>query len=147
MSGFEFRETMAGSYHLLSRPDDERPFSFSVRVRSVPWLKFLREPLADMEGEVDAEGFADHRALRGTMLLDLVRGRRLGYRFDFTDNEGQPRVFRGQKNVELGRLLHTMTTLPGAIEDERGDEVGRVLVRFDAQSDMFQFLKSFRAQR
>lgn len=147
MSGFEFRETMAGSYHLLDRPDDERPFSFTVRARSVSWLRFLREPLAHIEGEVDAEGFADHRALRGTMLLDLVRGRRLGYRFDFTDNEGRARIFRGEKRVELTRLAHTMTTLPGAIEDEGGHEVGRVLVRFDARSDLFQFLKSFRAQR
>jgi hypothetical protein len=147
MSGFEFRETMSGSYHLLDQPDQERPFSFSVRARSVPWLRFLREPLADIEGEVDAEGFADHCALRGTMLLDLVRGRRLGYRFDFADNEGKRRVFRGEKLVELTRLAHTMTTLPGAIEDEGGREVGRVLVRFDARSDLVQFLRSFRAQR
>ena len=59
MSGFEFRETMAGSYHLLSAPEDERPMSFTIRARARGILSFLRRPEVEIEGEVDAEGFAD----------------------------------------------------------------------------------------
>ena len=144
MSGFEFCETMAGSYHLLGAPDDERPISFTIRVRSRPWLGFLRRPEAEIEGEVDAEGFADHRLLRGTLGLDVLRTRRLRYTFEFEGNDGKPYAFRGEKIIELRKLARTISTLPGRIEGASGAEVGRAMLRFDFQTQLVPFLRSFR---
>jgi hypothetical protein len=147
VSGFEFCETMAGSYHLAAAPDEERPISFTIRVRSSPWLRFVRTPEAEIEGEVDAEGFADHRLLRGTLGMDLLRTRRLRYAFEFEGNDGKRYAFRGEKLVELRRLAHTMTTLPGSIQDASGTEVGQAELRFDLQTQLLSFLTSFRARR
>jgi len=145
MLGFEFRETMSGSYHLDDTPDHERAMSFTVRARVLSALRFARDRMAEIEGEVDVEGFADHRALRGTLEIDPLLGKKLRYAFDFRDNDDAPHRFVGQKDVEFLRLLDTMTTLPGEIFDRDGKRVGEARLRFDARSDLVKFVRSFRA--
>jgi hypothetical protein len=144
MSGFEFRETMAGSYHLLSAPDDERPMSFTIRAKARSILSFLRRPEVEIDGEVDAEGFADHRRLSGTLGIDVVRTGTLPYSFRFTSNDGKPYVFSGKKTLSARELAHSITMLPGSLYDEAGAEIGRALLRFDMRSDLLKFLTSFR---
>jgi len=144
VSGFEFRETMAGSYHLADAPEDARPISFTIRARSGPLFQFLRRPEVEIEGEVDAPPLADHRYLRGTLGMDLLRTGQLPYAFRFTGNDGKAYVFEGRKDVTPRAFLESMTVLPGAIKDAEGHEVARALLRFDARSDLLKFLRSFR---
>jgi hypothetical protein len=144
MSGFEFRETMAGSFHYVAKPDEEHPISFSVRAKSPPLLRFLRRPEVEIEGEIDAPGLADHRCLRGTLGMDVVRTGTLPYAFRFTGNDDKPYVFEGKKTYAVRELVESMTVLPGVIKDEAGSEIARALLRFDARSDLVKFLKSFR---
>lgn len=144
MSGFEFRETMAGSFHLLSDPGSERPMSFTIRARSRPLLSFLRRPEVEIEGEVDAEGFADHRRLKGTLGLDVVRTGTLPYDFRFTANDGKAYAFVGKKTLSLRDLAHSISVLPGRIVGEDGVTIGDALLRFDLRSDLVKFLASFR---
>jgi hypothetical protein len=143
MSGFEFHETMIGSFHLAGEARD-RPMSFTLRVRSRGWGAFLRRREAEIEGEVDAEGFADHRRLRGTLGLDPIVARALPYAFRFTANDGAAYTFAGQKTLHLGRMVESMTVLPGAIYDAAGEAVGTALLRFDLRGDLGRFLRSFR---
>jgi hypothetical protein len=143
MSGFEFHETMIGSFRLAGEARD-RPMSFTLRVRSPRWLAFLRRREAEIEGEVDAEGFADHRRLSGTLGLDPLVTRTLPYAFRFTANDGAAYTFAGKKTIHLGRLTESMTVLPGAIRDAAGAAVGSALLRFDLRSDLGRFLRSFR---
>lgn len=147
MAGFEFRETMSGSFHLVASPDDERPMSFTIRARAGSLLSFLRRPVVEIEGEVDAEGFADHRHLRGTLGLDMFRTGTLPYTFRFTGNDGAAYSFVGKKTVSPAELARSMTVLPGDIEDESGRPVARALLRFDLRSDLMRFLSSFRPSR
>ncbi len=143
MAGFEFYETMAGSFRLLGEPRDQR-MSFTVRARSFTWASFLRQPEVDIEGEVDAEGFADHRHLRGTLGMDPLRTRTLPYAFRFAGNDGSPYAFAGKKTLHPGRFMESMTLLPGAIFDAGGKSVAEALLRFDVRSDLGRFLRSFR---
>jgi hypothetical protein len=143
VAGFEFHETLAGSFHLLGEPRD-RAMSFTIRARSLTWASFLRRPQVDIEGEVDAEGFADHRYLRGTLGMDPLRTRTLPYAFRFAANDGAPHAFVGEKTMRAGRLVESMTVLPGAILDAGGKSVGEALLRFDLRSDLGRFLRSFR---
>lgn len=143
MSGFEFYETMVGGFHLLGEPR-ERPMSFTIRARSSTWTSFLRRPQVEIEGEVDAEGFADHRYLRGTLGLDPLRTGTLPYAFHFAANDGAPHRFTGEKTIRAGSLVQSMTVLPGAILDAGGEGVGEALLRFDLRSDLGRFLRSFR---
>lgn len=144
MAGFEFWETMAGAYHLVDKPHDERPMSFTVVARSAPLLRFLRRPEVEIEGEVFAPGLANHRHLRGTLGMDLLRTGTLSYEFRFVGDDDQPYVFQGKKTVSPLALMETMTLLPGSIREPHGAEVAVALLRFDARSDLFTFLKSFR---
>jgi len=142
---FEFRETMAGSYHMLASPSDERPISFTIRARARSWRDFLRRPEVDIEGEVDAEGFADNRRLRGTLGMDVLRTRTLPYAFEFTANDGRTYVFEGKKTLHAGELTVSMTVLPGSIRVPGGEEIARAVLRFDLQRQLGRFLRSFRA--
>jgi hypothetical protein len=144
---FEFRETMAGSFHLAATPSDERPMSFTIRARSGRLRDFLRNPEVEIEGEVDAEGFADHRRLEGRLGLYLVRAGTLPYAFHFTANDGRRCSFVGKKTVVLRDLVESMTVLPGAILGEGGETLGEALLRFDVRSDLLRFLRSFRPAR
>src|SRR6202012_367854 len=111
MAGFEFYETMAGSFRVLGESRD-RALSFTIRARSFTWASFLRHPEVAIEGEVDAEGFADHRHLRGTLGMDPLRTRILPYAFRFDGNDGAPYAFAGKKTMRAGRLMESMTVLP-----------------------------------
>lgn len=143
MSGFEFYETMIGSLRLRGEARD-RPMSFTVRARSPRWSSFLRRPEVEIEGEIDAEGFADHRHLRGTLGMDPLRTRTLPYAFRFTANDGADYSFVGQKDLLVAHLVESMTVLPGAIHDAAGATVGAALLRFDLRSDFVRFLRSFK---
>lgn len=143
MSGFEFYETMVGSFRLRGDAHD-RPMSFTMRGRSPRWLKFLARPEVDIEGEVDAEGFADHRYLRGTFGMDVIRTRTLPYDFRFTANDGAAYTFTGKKVLHAARLVESITVLPAAILDAAGAPVGEALLRFDLRSDLARFLRSFK---
>lgn len=142
--GVEFRETMAGSYHLQTQTTEERPLSFTIRAVSRRLTSFLRIPLTEIEGEMHAEGFADHMPARGTLALDLLRDGTLKYDLRFPGNDGKSYRFKGQKEVSLRHLVATMTELPARLLDEQDREVGSAFVRFDIQQDLLSFLRSFR---
>lgn len=141
--GIEFRETMAGSFRLEGDAAD-RPISFTIRARSPKLLAFLRRPEVAIEGEVDAEGFADHRLLRGTLGLDVVRTGELRYAFRFVANDRAEYAFEGKKTIDAARLAESMTVLPGVIRDAAGAAIGRALLRFDLRGDFVKFVRSFR---
>jgi hypothetical protein len=147
MAGFEFHETMSGSYRLDSSPDRERAISFTVGARVDDLGKFLRNRVAQIQGAIEVEGLASHRAARGTMLMDPILGRTVGYELSFTNDEGARYRLSGRKSVEFLRFLQTMTYLPAEIFDERGERVGEATLRFDVRSDLYRFLRSFRPLR
>jgi len=142
--GFRFRETMSGSYTLASAPDHERAMSFTIGARADDIARYVRDKKVDIQGEVDLEGFADHRPMRGTMLLDPLLGKRVRYVFEFESNDGRKCTFDGEKNVDFMRFLETMTTLPGELRDAAGRTIGTARLRFDARSDLPKFLRSWK---
>jgi hypothetical protein len=143
VSGFEFHETMSGSFRLHGEQRD-RPMSFTVRARSPRWRSFLRRREVEIEGEIDAEGFADHRYLRGTLGMDALVTRTLPYAFRFTANDGGDYSFTGEKTIHVANMVESMTVLPGAILDAEGREIGGALLRFDLRADLARFLRSFK---
>ena len=144
--GFEFSETMSGTYHTLERPADELPMSITVRAEVHDMKRFLLDPTAEISGEVDAQGLADHKALRGTLEINPLLRRRLVYDFRFADNDGKDCRFHGEKEIEALRIVSTMTTLPGTIFRE-DREVGRAILRFHVRADLLRMVRSFRPRR
>lgn len=135
---------MTGGYRLKRTMREARRISFSIRARSLALPRLVVEPMAFIEGEIDAEGFADHRPLRGSLGLDVLRTGRLPYAFTFECNEGRPHRFEGHKTIVWSKLVESMTVLPGRIIDvAEGREVGDARLRFHLQGDLAKFLRSF----
>jgi hypothetical protein len=139
MIGFQFHETMSGSF---TRDGEERPIRFTVRAVAPSLVQHLRDRTATLEGHVDADGLATHAVLAGSLLIDPVLGRKIRYEFSFTGDDGRSYRFRGQKDVTLRDLVGSMTTLPAEIVDETGAakvvnevdyRVGRKLARNDGR--------------
>jgi hypothetical protein len=144
--GFRFRETMSGTYHLLSAPLDEKSMSFTISAEADDVRRFARDKTWRIEGEVDVEGFAERRPLEGTLAFRLLDQRRLPYRFTFLGDDGNGYEFRGQKDWTVVAPLESMTVLPGAIYDAHGTEIARATLRFDARNDLWRWLRSFRVK-
>jgi hypothetical protein len=142
--GFQFRETMTGTYHLLATPLDERAITFTIAAKVDGLRRFLKDKVATIEGEVDVEGFADKRPLHGTLGLKLLDERRLPYEFTFRGNDEREYRFRGQKDFAIIAVTDSMTVLPASLYDAEGNEIGRATLRFDMQHDMRTFLRSWK---
>jgi hypothetical protein len=143
-AGFRFQETQSGTYHLIAKPEEERPITFTANASVDNVVKYLRDMTALLEGTLDMEGFADHVPLEGTLEFNPLLGRVLRYQFTFSANDGKTYRYAGQKDLKLLDLPGSVTTLPGAVYDESGDEVARVLTKFDLQTDLLPFLMSWR---
>jgi hypothetical protein len=141
--GFQFEETMTGSYHRIDSPGEEHPIEFSVRA-SVPSVrKFLLEPIAAISGRIQARGLATDKPLEGTLEINPLLKRKLIYDFRFTSDAGAESRFFGEKDLEALRPVKTMTTLPGSIF-EGDNEIARAVLRFRLRADIVRFLRSFR---
>jgi len=145
--GFEFDETMSGSYSRLDEPQRQLSISFTIRARSRHARAFVRRRVVDIEGVVDAEGLATAQPLRGTLGLDVLLTGRLPYDFEFSGDDGERYRFAGHKTVRVMRLLKSMTTLPAKIFDDSGEVIATADLLFDAGNDMVEFLKSWRLWR
>lgn len=144
MIGLSFRETMSGAYHLCATPDIDRPMHFTVEARLRNLRSLLTNAVLDLRGEIVAEGFADHKAVSGTLCIDPVRGKVLVYQIRFEGNDGQSYSFTGRKTLSKGSIVQAMTVLPGGVHDASGAKVATALLRFDLRSDLFKFLGSYR---
>ncbi len=147
MIGLAFRETMSGGYHLSSAPGEDRPMHFTVQARLPSLRSLLTNAVFSIDGEVHAQGFADHKVIHGTLCIDLLRGKVLVYQFELEGNDGQPYSFNGRKTLGEGSPVEAMTVLPGTIHDRSGATVGRALLRFDLRSDLVKFLLSYKLVR
>jgi hypothetical protein len=142
--GFEFTETMAGTYQLTGKPEDSRRFSFTVTVHADDALRHMRDGMGKLTGTLEMEAFADEVPLEGTIEIAPVTKKIIRYEFAFVGNDGEPYRFAGQKDIRFRDLLGTWTTLPGAVYDGRGDEIARVRTRFDVKRDFLPWLATFK---
>jgi hypothetical protein len=141
MSGFQFQETMAGTF--TRHGDSQKPMKFTARARAKSFWKHLSDHKAELDGHVDMEGFATHQPLHGEVTINPILGGLIRYEFAFHADDGKGYRFAGQKDVKLLRPVETMTTLPASIVDDKGAEVATALLHFDTRS-LPGFLGSFR---
>ena len=140
--GFEFREALAGSYHTLASPGEEHPMSITVRAQVDDVLHFAIDPTLALAGEIDAQGFADHKPLRGTLEVAPLRAKIL-WDFRFETNDARDARFHGEVDIDLLRPTLTLSQLPGSLFVGE-TEVARAVLRFDLRSDLLRLLASVR---
>jgi hypothetical protein len=105
---------------------------------------FARDKTWRITGTIDAERLARGRPLDGTLVFRLFDERRIAYRFTFPADDGRRYEVSGQEEWSGLAPVTSLTLLPVSLYDERGDEIGRAMLRFDLRSDWARWLKSFR---
>lgn len=144
MVGFELTESLAGRFRLAA-DGIERPMTLTIRGRSGPIASFLRRPALFLLGEIDAPGFADHRAVMGSLdAPNLLVDPRITYAFTFCDNARAMYTFAGEKRLIRGSFIESFTLLGGVIRDAREQTIADVLLRFDLRGDLGAFARSLR---
>jgi hypothetical protein len=142
MAGFEFKETMSGTWRAPSG-GPERSIEFTITARAAHMLKHLVDRKADMDGRLRMDGFAADVPISGELVIDPLLGKKIRYEFDFVADDGKRYHFAGQKDVELLDVVRTMTTLPAQIAGADGTVVATCDLKFDT-ADLPKFLASFR---
>lgn len=105
---------------------------------------FLQSRIADLSGEIDAEGLASAGAVQGTLAFKLFEEQRSVYRFSFSTDDGRVFELCGQKEWNALAPLEAITLLPASLYDEQGQEVARATLRFDVRADWARWLASLR---
>lgn len=143
MFGFRYRETMRGTYHRFDAPLDDRAMEFTIEVRTKGIRSFLRDRVAEIEGEITLENLADRRPLVGTLGFKLHENR-MPYVFTFDGDDGALYRVRGQKDFSVVSVAGSLSTLDVTLYDASDREFGRGRVQLDLRTDGAALLKSLR---
>ncbi len=139
-----FSETMSGTWQKKSENGYERPLplSFTVTALVEEAVKPLGTVNAELRGTIEAESLAKGSLATGDLEMSPVENKRIRYRLEFIGDDQKKYFFDGWKSISWLRPLSTWTTLPGSIEDEEGNVVGKAELKFDLSTTP-KFLKSF----
>jgi len=138
--GFEFSETLRGTYIIDGQ---SRPMSFSVKLNGSAGDVLSTGRIA-LEGEMQAQGFAENAEISGDLIVSFRRTSFLRYEFDFVADDGAPYRFFGEKTRQFAHPVRSMTELAGSFVAEDGTVKATCALTFDVASDLGSFLRSFR---
>jgi len=141
--GFEFSETMAGTFELDAEPGVQRPFRFEVTAHAASTRQHLADGKASLRGVVYAAPIADGADAEGTITIRPVGQRIIRYELSFVGDDGKPYELVGQKDIRW-TSPKTFTELPAEILDEEHRRVATCRTTFDTKRDLWSFVRSFR---
>ncbi len=142
--GFEFRETMSGTYTLIGQPGNERAIRFTLHAVAEDALAYVRGATTPVSGTLEMADFADEVAVAGSLLIAPLSKRVIRYELGFVGNDGLPYKLIGQKDIRLSDLKGSFTTLPAEVLDGKGKPVAKAQVTFDLRADLVSFLTSWK---
>jgi hypothetical protein len=128
-TGLSFAEAMVGTWRRTGEHLD-RSFRFDARVETPTLPLPFSTVVAELTGTLTAEGMASGTPITGTLEISPFRNHRLRYTFTTVADDGRRYRFDGWKSLRGVRRLRAWTTLPGAICNDDGQEVGTALLRF-----------------
>ena len=140
-----FHEIMTGLAR-LAEEERSRPAQLDLAADVPGLLRPWGDVEAALAGRVRIEGWADDPDAAGTLRIAPVAARRIRYRLSFTTNDGRRMHLDGWKSVSFARLLHSMTTLPATIMDEKGQLAAETQLRFDLRHALGPMIASFRVR-
>lgn len=138
---FELAGSMTGSYRLAGS-DVDRPLGFTFACRSP--TAFWRALSLEIEGEIDAVGFADKKRARGSIDVAVVARGAVPIEISFVANDGRACALRGESSIDKASIVESLSVLGGHVLDASGARVGSALLRFDVRSSLFGLVRSVR---
>lgn len=142
--GFEFAETMAGTFELDDKPGAQHPIEFRITARADSTRRHVRDGRAEVEGVLHAPPIAEGATVTGVITIRPIGQRFIRYELAFVGNDGRPYELVGQKDIRWTAPLRTFTQLPAEILDEDHRRVATAKIAFDLKRDGLGFLRSFR---
>ena len=145
--GFQFAETMSGTFELDAQPGKTHPFKFEITAQAKSTRAHLRDGKAAVRGVLTASPLAASTDIEGTITIRPLGQRIIRYELAFVGDDGRGYELVGQKDIRLRSLRHSFTHLPAEILDEDHRRVATCETTFDLRNDWFSFLRSFRPLR
>ncbi len=142
--GFQFAETMAGTFELDAQPGVQHPFRFEVTAHADSVRKHFTDGKAELRGVVRAPPIAAAADAEGTITIRPIGQRIIRYELSFIGDDGKQYEMVGQKDISWRSPLRTFTELPAEILDEEHRRVATCKTTFDVKNDLWSFLRSFR---
>jgi hypothetical protein len=142
--GFQFAETMAGTFELDAQPGVQHPFRFEVSAHADSVRKHFKDGKAELRGVVHAAPIAAAADAEGTITIRPIGQRIIRYELAFLGDDGKPYEMIGQKDISWRAPLRTFTELPAEILDEEHRRVATCRTSFDVKNDLWSFLRSFK---
>jgi hypothetical protein len=141
---FSFRQTMSGSYWRLDAPTEEGAVAVTLRAEAPDVRQLAKRRVLRVGGLIDAEHLASGQALEGVLSLELVRERRIAYRFAFEGDDGRRYDLSAIAEWSKVSPIESLTLLPATFYDDREVEFARATLHFDLRADWASWLGSFR---
>lgn len=145
--GFQFAETMSGTFELDAQPGKKRPFKFEITAQADSTRAHLRDGKASIRGVVTAPPLAESADAEGTITIRPLVQRIIRYELSFVGDDGRGYELVGQKDIRFRSPIRTFTYLPAEILDEDHRRVATCETTFDLRNDWWSFLRSFRPLR
>lgn len=145
--GFQFAETMSGTYELDAEPGTKRPFRFEITAHAESTRAHLRDGKAAVRGVLTAPPLAESADVDGTLTIRPLGQRFIRYELAFVGDDGKSYELVGQKDIRFRSPIRTFTHLPAEILDEDHRRVATCQIVFDLRHDWWSFLRSFRPLR
>lgn len=138
--GLRLQQVLEGTYHRLSDPGNERPFSVDLEI-FVGLRQWMRERAGRLTGSVNAPGLCEESAINGHFSIRLDG--RIAYDFRFEDAGHIVRRFHGESEWDLLRPKRSLERVFGRVfEDD--EEMARVLLHTPLEQSLVQLLASIR---
>lgn len=141
-----FSEHMGGTFNGVAKGVDGGTADFYLDVDCSDLTRPVHDIKGTLEGRVAFWGLAaDAPISDGVFKLSMLVKRRIFYGFKFDADDGRRIRYEGAKKIRPSNLFKSMTTLPGRLfDDETGEHLANVLVRFDFRRDGPGWFASFR---
>ncbi len=141
--GLHLRQCLEGTYHRLSDPGDERPFSLEMEIQ-VGIRQWMKERAGRLRGIVRAPDLVTEAEVEG--FFSVRPDGRVTYDFRFGGEDALTRRFFGESEWDLMRPKRSLERVFGRIF-ERDEEIARVLLHTPLEQSLLQLLGSIRPQR
>ena len=145
--GFQFAESMSGTFELDAGPGKKYPLKFEITAQAESTRAHLRDGKAEVRGVLTAPPLAGSTDVEGTITIRPIGQRIIRYELRFVGDDGRGYELVGQKDIRLRSLRHSFTYLPAEILDEDHRRVATCQTTFDLRHDGWSFLRSFRYLR
>lgn len=133
-----FQQALVGSYR-LSGDAREQPLALELRGTGQALVPGLGGRVA-VEGEIDANGLASEKPVRGWVELERWVPFAARYELELRADDGRELRLVGERRARLRDLVFSASRVQGRLLDADGQEVGSLELRLDYRRELSRLM-------